>query len=277
MKTKQISLSLKIHPYHMHTIPFCPLSPSYPQLRRKQSSSANHSVCNAVNSNDHSLSKQNRLLLSTSNHFHRPATTTTASSNNFRHKKHSMSPKNIDNPLKNANPIGKVCFVNKRLLVTQLYKDANAKHKGNASYNKQSKHMSFLNQTLSSLYKIDHTMFRLNNKLKKEIEKNLFDNPKRKDTARNAGENEKGLSSCDTVMDKLNSFIRLSRAKMGVDKKQPVSYLKVMEKELKMGIKKHDGYIKQTIGSLRRLQTKNDEKLTKNTFVHKTMFKQTCY
>ena len=40
-----------------------------------------------------------------------------------------------------------------------------------------------------------------------------------------------------------------------------------------MGIKKHDGYVEETIGSLRRLQMKNDENLTKNTFIKKTMFK----
>ena len=255
MKTKQISLTLKLNPYHIHTTPFYPLSPSYPKL-------TTHS--NVLNNNNHSLStitltKPNRLLSSTS-----------SSSKNFAHSnRNSMSHKNM-----NSNSVKNFCFVNKRLLVNSLSKDGKLPCKGSAMCNnKQFKQMSFSNQTLSSLYKIDHTMFRLNNKLKKEIEKNLFENPKYKYTVRNVNGNEKGLTSYEKVMEKLNSFIKESQEKMGVDKKQPINYLRVMEKELKMGIKKHDGYVKETIGSLRRLQMKNDENLTKNTFIKKTMFK----
>ena len=265
MKTKQISLSLKVNPYHIHTTPFYPLSPSYPKLYTKQSSLTiehRNSVFNHSLSTTHS--KPNRLVSPTSNHFH---TLAPNSSHHHHNNKHSMSHKNVSNSVK------KFCFVNKRLLVNQLSKDVDSTYNGNVSYNKQYKQMSFCNQTLSSLYKIDHTMFRLNNKLKKEIEKNLFDNPKYKNTVRNVNGNEKGLSSYENVMDKLNSFIKLTQEKMGVDKRQPINYLRLMEKELKKGIKKHDGYVKETIGSLRRLQMKNDENLTKNTFIKKTMFK----
>ena len=256
MKTKQISLTLKLNPYHIHTTPFYPLSPSYPKL-------TTHS--NVLNNNNHSLStitltKPNRLSSSTS-----------SSSKNFAYSnRNSMSHKNM-----NSNSVKNFCFVNKRLLVNSLSKDGKLPcNKGSAMCNnKQFKQMSFSNQTLSSLYKIDHTMFRLNNKLKMEIEKNLFENPKYEYTVRNVNGNEKGLTSYEKVMEKLNSFIKESQEKMCVDKKQPINYLRVMEKELKMGIKKHDGYVKETIGSLRRLQMKNDENLTKNTFIKKNMFK----
>ena len=259
MKTKQISLTLKLNPYHIHTTPFYPLSPSYPKLTT-HSNNNNNSV---LNNNNHSfstitLTKPNRLL--------------SLSSKNFAYSnRHSMSHKNMNS----NNSVKNFCFVNKRLLVNKLSKDGKPTCKGSGAMcnNKQFKQMSFSNQTLSSLYKIDHTMFRLNNKLKKEIEKNLFENPKYKYTVRNVNGNEKGLTSYEKVIEKLNSFIKESQEKMGVDKKQPVNYLRVMEKELKMGIKKHDGYVKETIGSLRRLQMKNDENLTKNTFIKKTMFK----
>lgn len=129
----------------------------------------------------------------------------------------------------------------------------------------------FTNQTLSSIFKIDHTLFNLKPKIKQEMGKtfiNLIQKKKKKSII----ENEEKKDGKEIVIDQLlNLFDNVN--KYGTGTKNCENYVKKLDLEIKKNIKKNEYKVKDTLDNLRRLQRDNDDNLNRVSFIKKIVFK----
>lgn len=152
----------------------------------------------------------------------------------------------------------------KREIKAELEAIENKKNK--EKLNKNNKNVGFKNQTLSSIFKIDHTLFKLNPKVKKEIlsmaaKKRKIDSTKE----------EKHKEGKTIVAEQLMNLLT-SGNKYGTGRKVD-NYVNKMEREIKKNIKKNEYKVKDTMDNLRRLQRDNDDNLNRVSFIKKIVFK----
>lgn len=152
----------------------------------------------------------------------------------------------------------------KRDIKAELEAIENKKNK--EKLNKNNKNVGFKNQTLSSIFKIDHTLFKLNPKVKKEIlsmaaKKRKIDSTKE----------EKHKEGKTIVAEQLMNLLT-SGNKYGTGRKVD-NYVNKMEREIKKNIKKNEYKVKDTMDNLRRLQRDNDDNLNRVSFIKKIVFK----
>lgn len=132
--------------------------------------------------------------------------------------------------------------------------------------NQNAKNLGFKNQTLSSIFKIAHTLFKLNPKVKKEILSMAA--KKRKYESTIEEEHKEGKT---IVVEQLMKLLNNSK-KYGTGRRTE-NYVNKMEREIKKNIKKNEYKVKDTMDNLRRLQRDNDDNLTRVSFIKKIVFK----
>ena len=152
----------------------------------------------------------------------------------------------------------------KRDIKAELEAIENKKNK--EKLNKNNKNVGFKNQTLSSIFKIDHTLFKLNPKVKKEILSMAV--KKRKIDSTIEKEHKEGKT---IVAEQLMNLLT-SGNKYGTGRKVD-NYVNKMEREIKKNIKKNEYKVKDTMDNLRRLQRDNDDNLNRVSFIKKIVFK----
>ena len=152
----------------------------------------------------------------------------------------------------------------KRDIKAELEAIENKKNK--EKLNKNNKNIGFKNQTLSSIFKIDHTLFKLNPKVKKEILSMAA--KKRKIDSEIEKEHKEGKT---IVAEQLMNLLT-SGNKYGTGRKVD-NYVNKMEREIKKNIKKNEYKVKDTMDNLRRLQRDNDDNLNRVSFIKKIVFK----
>ena len=152
----------------------------------------------------------------------------------------------------------------KREIKAELEAIENKKNK--EKLNKNNKNVGFKNQTLSSIFKIDHTLFKLNPKMKKEILSMAA--KKRKIDSTIEKEHKEGKT---IVAEQLMNLLT-SGNKYGTGRKVD-NYVNKMEREIKKNIKKNEYKVKDTMDNLRRLQRDNDDNLNRVSFIKKIVFK----
>lgn len=152
----------------------------------------------------------------------------------------------------------------KREIKAELEAIENKKNK--EKLNKNNKNVGFKNQTLSSIFKIDHTLFKLNPKVKKEILSMAA--KKRKIDSTIEKEHKEGKT---IVAEQLMNLLT-SGNKYGTGRKVD-NYVNKMEREIKKNIKKNEYKVKDTMDNLRRLQRDNDDNLNRVSFIKKIVFK----
>ena len=152
----------------------------------------------------------------------------------------------------------------KRDIKAELEAIENKKNK--EKLNKNNKNVGFKNQTLSSIFKIDHTLFKLNPKVKKEILSMAA--KKRKIDSTIEKEHKEGKT---IVAEQLMNLLT-SGNKYGTGRKVD-NYVNKMEREIKKNIKKNEYKVKDTMDNLRRLQRDNDDNLNRVSFIKKIVFK----
>ena len=152
----------------------------------------------------------------------------------------------------------------KREIKAELEAIENKKNK--EKLNKNNKNIGFKNQTLSSIFKIDHTLFKLNPKVKKEILSMAA--KKRKIDSTIKEEHKEGKT---IVAEQLMNLLT-SGNKYGTGRKVD-NYVNKMEREIKKNIKKNEYKVKDTMDNLRRLQRDNDDNLNRVSFIKKIVFK----
>ena len=152
----------------------------------------------------------------------------------------------------------------KREIKAELEAIENKKNK--EKLNKNNKNIGFKNQTLSSIFKIDHTLFKLNPKVKKEILSMAA--KKRKIDSTIEKEHKEGKT---IVAEQLMNLLT-SGNKYGTGRKVD-NYVNKMEREIKKNIKKNEYKVKDTMDNLRRLQRDNDDNLNRVSFIKKIVFK----
>lgn len=152
----------------------------------------------------------------------------------------------------------------KRDIKAELEAIENKKNK--EKLNKNNKNVGFKNQTLSSIFKIDHTLFKLNPKVKKEILSMAA--KKRKIDSTIEEEHKEGKT---IVAEQLMNLLT-SGNKYGTGRKVD-NYVNKMEREIKKNIKKNEYKVKDTMDNLRRLQRDNDDNLNRVSFIKKIVFK----
>ena len=152
----------------------------------------------------------------------------------------------------------------KRDIKAELEAIENKKNK--EKLNKNNKNVGFKNQTLSSIFKIDHTLFKLNPKVKKEILSMAA--KKRKIDSTIKEEHKEGKT---IVAEQLMNLLT-SGNKYGTGRKVD-NYVNKMEREIKKNIKKNEYKVKDTMDNLRRLQRDNDDNLNRVSFIKKIVFK----
>ena len=138
--------------------------------------------------------------------------------------------------------------------------------KNKEKLNKNNKNTGFKNQTLSSIFKIDHTLFKLNPKVKKEILSMAAKKRKIDSTIE-----EKHKEGKTIVAEQLMNLLT-SGNKYGTGRKVD-NYVNKMEREIKKNIKKNEYKVKDTMDNLRRLQRDNDDNLNRVSFIKKIVFK----
>ena len=152
----------------------------------------------------------------------------------------------------------------KREIKAELEAIENKKNK--EKLNKNNKNVGFKNQTLSSIFKIDHTLFKLNPKVKKEIISMAAKKRKIDSTIE-----EKHKEGKTIVAEQLMNLLT-SGNKYGTGRKVD-NYVNKMEREIKKNIKKNEYKVKDTMDNLRRLQRDNDDNLNRVSFIKKIVFK----
>ena len=152
----------------------------------------------------------------------------------------------------------------KREIKAELEAIENKKNK--EKLNKNNKNIGFKNQTLSSIFKIDHTLFKLNPKVKKEILSLAAKKRKIDSTIE-----EKHKEGKTIVAEQLMNLLT-SGNKYGTGRKVD-NYVNKMEREIKKNIKKNEYKVKDTMDNLRRLQRDNDDNLNRVSFIKKIVFK----
>ena len=152
----------------------------------------------------------------------------------------------------------------KRDIKAELEAIENKKNK--EKLNKNNKNVGFKNQTLSSIFKIDHTLFKLNPKVKKEILSMAAKKRKIDSTIE-----EKHKEGKTIVAEQLMNLLT-SGNKYGTGRKVD-NYVNKMEREIKKNIKKNEYKVKDTMDNLRRLQRDNDDNLNRVSFIKKIVFK----
>ena len=152
----------------------------------------------------------------------------------------------------------------KRDIKAELEAIENKKNK--EKLNKNNKNIGFKNQTLSSIFKIDHTLFKLNPKVKKEILSMAAKKRKIDSTIE-----EKHKEGKTIVAEQLMNLLT-SGNKYGTGRKVD-NYVNKMEREIKKNIKKNEYKVKDTMDNLRRLQRDNDDNLNRVSFIKKIVFK----
>ena len=152
----------------------------------------------------------------------------------------------------------------KRDIKAELEAIENKKNK--EKLNKNNKNIGFKNQTLSSIFKIDHTLFKLNPKMKKEI---LSMAAKKRKIDSTIEEKHKEWKTI--VAEQLMNLLT-SGNKYGTGRKVD-NYVNKMEREIKKNIKKNEYKVKDTMDNLRRLQRDNDDNLNRVSFIKKIVFK----
>lgn len=158
-----------------------------------------------------------------------------------------------------------LCGANtKRDIKAELEAMENKKNKEKS--NKTDKNVGFKNQTLSSIFKIDHTLFKLNPKVKKEILSMAA--KKRKISSTIEEEHKEGRT---IVAEHLMNLLTNGN-KYGTGRKID-NYVNKMEREIKKNIKKNEYKVKDTMDNLRRLQRDNDDNLNRVSFIKKIVFK----
>lgn len=158
-----------------------------------------------------------------------------------------------------------LCGANtKRDIKAELEAMENKKNKEKS--NKTDKNVGFKNQTLSSIFKIDHTLFKLNPKVKKEILSMAA--KKRKISSTIEEEHKEGRA---IVAEHLMNLLTNGN-KYGTGRKID-NYVNKMEREIKKNIKKNEYKVKDTMDNLRRLQRDNDDNLNRVSFIKKIVFK----
>ena len=132
---------------------------------------------------------------------------------------------------------------------------------------------TFTNQTLSSLFKIDRSIFKLSSKIQEEVKDGLITGDmkrKMRINERNIIEENEGLSSRDIVIRKLKEVLNNSNNYGVIDQfgtRKLVNYVTKMQNEIRKEIRKKELYVKDTMDSLKRLQRNNDENLNKVSFI----------
>lgn len=129
----------------------------------------------------------------------------------------------------------------------------------------------FTNQTLSSIFKIDHTLFNLKPKIKQEMGK-TFINIIQKKKKKSIIENEEKKEGKEIVIDQLMNLLD-NVNNYGTGKKNTENYVKKLDLEIKKNIKKNEYKVKDTLDNLRRLQRDNDDNLNRVSFIKKLVFK----
>ena len=152
----------------------------------------------------------------------------------------------------------------KRDIKAELEAIENKKNK--EKLNKNNKNVGFKNQTLSSIFKIDHTLFKLNPKVKKEILSMAAKERKIDSTIEEEHKEGKTI-----VAEQLMNLLT-SGNKYGTGRKVD-NYVNKMEREIKKNIKKNEYKVKDTMDNLRRLQRDNDDNLNRVSFIKKIVFK----
>ena len=152
----------------------------------------------------------------------------------------------------------------KREIKAELEAIENKKNK--EKLNKNNKNIGFKNQTLTSIFKIDHTLFKLNPKVKKEILSMAVKKRKIDSTIE-----EKHKEGKTIVAEQLMNLLT-SGNKYGTGRKVD-NYVNKMEREIKKNIKKNEYKVKDTMDNLRRLQRDNDDNLNRVSFIKKIVFK----
>ena len=132
------------------------------------------------------------------------------------------------------------------------------------TYNRSERYRhTFTNQTLSSLCKIDMSLFKLNSKIKNEVKDELHINNIKRNTVAN---NHNTISKHNEPV--IKQFIKvLNCSKKQYQNKTIRNYVNDMNKEIKREIRKNELFVKETMDSLKRLQRNNDEILNKVCFL----------
>ena len=158
-----------------------------------------------------------------------------------------------------------LCGANtKRDIKAELEAMENKKNKEKS--NKTDKNVGFKNQTLSSIFKIDHTLFKLNPKVKKDILSMVA--KKRKISSTIEEEHKEGRT---IVAEQLMNL--LTNGNKYCTGRKIDNYVNKMEREIKKNIKKNEYKVKDTMDNLRRLQRDNDDNLNRVSFIKKIVFK----
>ena len=117
---------------------------------------------------------------------------------------------------------------------------------------------TFTNQTLSSLCKIDLSLFKLNSKMKDELNINNI--------KRNTVTTHNTISTQHEPT--IKQFIKvLNCSKKQYHNKTIRNYINDMNKDIKREIRKNELFVKETLDSLKRLQRNNDAILNKVCFL----------
>lgn len=131
----------------------------------------------------------------------------------------------------------------------------------------------FTNQTLSSLFKIDRTIFKLSTKIQKEVKDGLITGDmkrKMRINERNMIKEKESSRSKDIIIHKLKQVLNNSNNYGVIDQfgtRKLVNYITKMQNELRKDIRKKELFVKDTMDSLKRLQRNNDENLNKVSFI----------
>ena len=151
--------------------------------------------------------------------------------------------------------------------ITTLYKHKrnlnmyinNSNNNNNQRTYNRSEHYrhTFTNQTLSSLCKIDLSLFKLNSKMKDELNINNI--------KRNTVTTHNTISTQHEPT--IKQFIKvLNCSKKQYHNKTIRNYINDMNKDIKREIRKNELFVKETLDSLKRLQRNNDAILNKVCF-----------
>ena len=152
----------------------------------------------------------------------------------------------------------------KREIKAELEAIENKKNK--EKLNKNNKNIGFKNQTLSSIFKIDHTLFKLNPKVKKEI-LSMAAKKRKIDSTIEEKHKEGKTIVAEQLMNLLTSGNKYRTGR------QVDNYVNKLEREIKKNIKKNEYKVKDTMDNLRRLQRDNDDNLNRVSFIKKIVFK----
>ena len=150
--------------------------------------------------------------------------------------------------------------------ITSLYKhkrnlnmyinNSNINNNNNQRTYNRSEHYrhTFTNQTLSSLCKVDLSLFKLNAKMKDELNINNM--------KRNTVTTHNTISTHNEPT--IKQFIKvLNCSKKQYHNKTIRNYINDMNKDIKREIRKNELFVKETLDSLKRLQRNNDAILNK--------------